>query len=1241
MRRFFLLVFTAVTALFCTAASAADWPMWRYDANRSAASPAGIPETLNLQWVAQYTPRNDAWDDPLNQDMMRYDRVFEPIVVGKTLLIGFNDTDKMAALDTETGQEKWAFYTDGPIRFPAAAADGNVYFTSDDGYLYCVSIETGQEVWKFRGGPSDRKLIGNGRLISAWPARGGAVIKDGTVYFSASIWPMMGIFIYALDTATGKVVWFNDGTGSEYQLQPHNSPAFAGVAPQGTLVAVGDRLLVPGGRSVPACFDRLTGKELYYRFAEQNKTGGAFVCALGDDYFNHHREGITTLYQVSDGERLIPTLGRYPVLTEAAYYFSGGQITAYAPRTLREQKDTYAEHALWTLDVEASGDLIRAGDFLYAANPEGITAVRLGDAPAVAWRKRVEGGVERLIAADDKLFATTLDGRIMAFGAGDNAPQQRMALPFPAEPSEAMAARAAELLDRCGVREGYALYYDVGDGDLLEALAANSDLDIIGVVRDPAQLPALRARFDRDGLYGERVTLLPGDVFSLEPADYLASLTILGEGNGPLDRATLEKIFPSVRPYGGIILPLAGADKDTLAALADEVPLPGLTLRESGGTAMLAREGALPGAGTWTHQYGNIANTAKSDDAIVKLPLGVLWFGGSSNMDVLPRHGHGPPEQVIGGRLFVEGMTSLSARDVYTGRVLWTRELQDLGNFGVYFDGTYKDTPTDTRYNQVHIPGANVRGTNFVAAEDFVYVIQDGSCHLLDVATGETAKVISLPPVDPAARRPQSPPWGYLGVYEDLLIGGYDFVAFSDLVESKKSEYSAYTDLDNSASKALHVMDRHTGETLWTIDSRYGFLHNGIAVGHDTIFCLDKLPPYIENKMLRRGMAPPEDYRLLALDARTGDVRWEAAQNVFGSFLTYSEEFDKLVQSSRPSRDMVKDEEGKRMIAYAGATGEVVWDVARDYETFPILHHDQIITKDFISSLSTGDVLMAKNPLTGADTPWTWTRNHGCNYPIASENLLTFRSASAAFYDLANQSGTGNLGGFKSSCTSNLVIADGVLNAPDYTRTCNCSYQNQTSLALVYMPEMELWTFSTLEAGGGHVRRVGINFGAPGDRKADNGTLWLDYPSVGGPSPEVEVALDPEGAVPFRSHVSRIQSGELPWVASSGLENCRGITVRVGHDAGAARDYTVRLYFAEPESIGAGERVFNVTLQGKPAIENLDVCREAAGPWRSLVKEVRGIAIADVLNIVLTPRDSDSAYTPVISGVEIVEEGAA
>src|SRR5437867_3149957 len=215
---------------------------------------------------------------------MQFDVAYDPVVAGRTLSVGSSRHDCVRALDTRTGAERWTFFADGPIRFAPVAWEGRLYFTADDGYLYCLDAATGSLVWRFRGGPSDRKILGNERLISSWPARGAPVVADGTVYFAASIWPFMGIFIHALDARTGEIRWTNDGDGSIYMKQPHNADAFAAVAPQGPMVVVGHRLLIPGGRSVPACYDRRTGKLLRYQLAENGKRGGGHEVIAGAQY---------------------------------------------------------------------------------------------------------------------------------------------------------------------------------------------------------------------------------------------------------------------------------------------------------------------------------------------------------------------------------------------------------------------------------------------------------------------------------------------------------------------------------------------------------------------------------------------------------------------------------------------------------------------------------------------------------------------------------------------------------------------------------------------------------------------------------------------------------------------------------------------------------------------------------------------------------------------------------------------
>jgi len=303
-----------------------------------------------------------------------------------------------------------------------------------------------------------------------------------------------------------------------------------------------------------------------------------------------------------------------------------------------------------------------------------------------------------------------------------------------------------------------------------------------------------------------------------------------------------------------------------------------------------------------------------------------------------------------------------------------------------------------------------------------------------------------------------------------------------------------------------------------------------------------------------------------------------------------------------------------------------------------MLHGDRILTHGLAFDLLTGALVKRRHPLTDQEALWTFSRNYGCNYSIASTHLITFRSAAAGYFDLEHDGGTGNFGGFKSGCTSNLIAANGVLNAPDYTRTCTCSYQNQTSLALVHMPQVELWQETPFGNVDARIRRLGINLGAAGDRKADNGTLWLDYPSVGGKSPQVkvEVAEEPEY---FRRHSSRIRGDGLKWVAASGCTGLSRLTLTLIYGDSAPRDtssYTVRLHFVEPEALKPGRRVFDVAIQGRTVLNGLDVVGRAGAPLTVHVEEFAGVSAENTLTVSLTPKAG--SLPPVLCGVEVVIE---
>ena len=103
----------ATCAAFCiallasAAASAADWPMWRCDAARTAVSKDDLPDELHLQWVRRLRPQQPAWKD---EPALQFDAGYLPVVVGGRVLVGSTVNDRLTAYDLQSGRELWRFF---------------------------------------------------------------------------------------------------------------------------------------------------------------------------------------------------------------------------------------------------------------------------------------------------------------------------------------------------------------------------------------------------------------------------------------------------------------------------------------------------------------------------------------------------------------------------------------------------------------------------------------------------------------------------------------------------------------------------------------------------------------------------------------------------------------------------------------------------------------------------------------------------------------------------------------------------------------------------------------------------------------------------------------------------------------------------------------------------------------------------------------------------------------------------
>jgi hypothetical protein len=129
---------------------------------------------------------------------------------------------------------------------------------------------------------------------------------------------------------------------------------------------------------------------------------------------------------------------------------------------------------------------------------------------------------------------------------------------------------------------------------------------------------------------------------------------------------------------------------------------------------------------------------------------------------------------------------------------------------------------------------------------------------LIDINTGELARTFTT-----GDERTEE--LGYIGVYEDLLILGNNFSEFKHMVETDSIAIKdpRFTKFDVSASQELIVLDRFSGKRLWNIKANNGFIHNSVIAGDGVLFCLDKLPQYLETKLKRRGETLPVESRFI------------------------------------------------------------------------------------------------------------------------------------------------------------------------------------------------------------------------------------------------------------------------------------------------------------------------------------------------------------------------------------------
>ena len=982
-------------------ALAGSWPTYRADAARTGYTAEPLAPELVRHWVyeSRHAPE-PAWRGA--DTRMSFDRVFQPVASEGAVYFASSASGSIRAMEIRRGRLRWIFTTDAPVRFAPVLWKDRLFAVSDDGYLYCLDAKTGKLHWKRRGGPDGGMVLGNGRMVARRPARGGPVIDNDELYFAAGIWPSEGIYVHAINVATGQPVWTNDTAGGMEMDQPHpTARAVSGISAQGYLTAVGNDLFVPTGRSVPAALSRSDGTFRYFHLQKYGQNGGAAITATDDYLFNGD-----CLFDSRTGEliaRGIPT-ERMAITPEFIVYGQENrcigirrddviQKTEAVDRKGKKVVRKVLGKPAWSVEVKHRIDtIIVAGGMIVTAGmaDDGgrVSLIDLSSRKLQSWLN-VDGWPGGLAVAEGALFVSTDAGKMYCFtkrsnrGYGIN---QGTIEPF--ENNNLYAKAAQEIINQSGVTEGYCLDLGCGDGRLTYELAKRTNLQIYAVDDDEARARQARSALANERIYASRVTVHQRDLDATGYPNYFADLIVSGRsvtgGPGVVSQKEVERLQ---RPFGGVaVLGKVGDMRKTV-------------------------RGPLEGTATWTHQYCNPANTCCSTDARVKGPLGMLWFG-DLPIAMPNRHGRGPAPLYAEGRLIVEGLHGLCALNAYNGRELWRFDLQNVLK----------------PYDQDHLAGVAVTGSNYCMDDRAVYVATGDRCLRIDVATGKKLAEFKTP------RRPDGRvgTWGYVAVEEGTLFGS--------LCNEGHVVRHAYIEGDMtqqfSESTRLFAMDAQTGEVKWSYDAKHSIRHNTIAIGGGRVVLIDR-PLAVKDRpkdVAKNEPHPPGE--LIALDAETGREAYRIS-DATGTMLALGTKHDVLLMAYQSTRFRLPSEKQASMSAYRASTGEPLWHRDDKYASRPLINDRTIYAQPGAWDL-----------LTGEPKPWQFTRSYGCGILASSKNLLVFRSATLGYFDLLHDRGTQNYGGMRPGCWINAIPAGGLVLVPDATAGCTCSYLIKSAIAL-------------------------------------------------------------------------------------------------------------------------------------------------------------------------------------------------
>ncbi|NCF88433.1 MAG: hypothetical protein GWQ08_23405 [Verrucomicrobiaceae bacterium] len=571
-----------------------------------------------------------------------------------------------------------------------------------------------------------------------------------------------------------------------------------------------------------------------------------------------------------------------------------------------------------------------------------------------------------------------------------------------------VSARARVVLEKTGVREGYAAILGATDPDLLLALVDQSDLIVYAIESEPAKVTALREALQSRKVYGSRVSVLEVTSFDRLPiTSCFANLILADAANPPLSDAKINDLLV---PGGGKVCYLS-----------------------EGRIASVRERPKLNGIGEWTHQYGDAGNTASSGETLGGAnstdDLVVQWVGRPGGDFGIDRNPRMPAPIASNGRLFHQGLNRLAAIDAYNGSVLWSLEIPD--------------------FRRVNIPRDCSNWC--VNAEHLFIAIQDRAW-MHDAATGNRLTTFELPS---NPEKPQS--WGYIANAGDRLFGSR--------VDSKAA-YTNYWGGDKwydakegegtgkVCSDGVFAYDLGSKKLAWSYEK--GLIINPtISISSGKMYFVETRHPKVLAASARQITAKELwlDLYLVALDTATGEIAFEKSISTQAGVISY------FMQVVPEGIIVVASNTQYHLYSFHPQTGELQWTNSKPWPDdhhsghfqHPVIVNDKIFLQPNGYSLETGKLITSNVG-----------ERSGCHTYVGAKDCLIYRGENRqiAMWDQKKETVT-SWKRLRPSCWLSIVPSNGMLLVPEGGGGCSCGGWMETSLVfaprtlLGYAPSAE------------------------------------------------------------------------------------------------------------------------------------------------------------------------------------------